>query len=272
MKQLITTLSILLSFASAGQQVLPRTNTATTTNKSWQVFRQNSPTNVYGSSYVLLEVNYDSIYMHSQYVKVDMLDDREGFDPTKKFVTADSNGILFQWSMDSLVFPIDQIEYLDSMLAERITVDDGYTLFKPVDYVPTYEDIVMGIGFIPIAAEVDGSTTNEIELPSQIGNAGKFAQTNGTSVSWTAIKRQETYSGITNASGTYTVTFATAFSVVPNIQANIVGGTDSQIIRITSVSTTGFTVLVRNRVDVIGLLPSWNNVSGATVDILITEK
>lgn len=85
-------------------------------------------------------------------------------------------------------------------------------------------------------------------------------------------KRQETYSGTTNASGVYTVTFATAYPIAPNIQANIIGATDSQNIRITAISTTGFTVTVRNRVDVIGLLPTWVNVTGASVDVLITEK
>lgn len=85
-------------------------------------------------------------------------------------------------------------------------------------------------------------------------------------------KKQETYSGTTIAAGTYTVTFPVAYSVAPNIQANITNGTDTQNIRTTAISTTGFTVLVRNRVDVVGLLPSWANVSGATVDVLITEK
>lgn len=80
------------------------------------------------------------------------------------------------------------------------------------------------------------------------------------------------YSGTTNASGQYTVTFPVAYSVAPNIQANIVGGSDSQIIRLMSVSTTGFTVTVRNRTDIVGLLPTWANVNGATVDVLITKK
>jgi hypothetical protein len=34
------------------------------------------------------------------------------------------------------------------------------------------------------ATEVDGSTTNEIELPSQTGNAGKYLKTDGSTVSW----------------------------------------------------------------------------------------
>lgn len=87
-----------------------------------------------------------------------------------------------------------------------------------------------------------------------------------------AAKKQETSSGTTNASGTYTFTFANTYSVAPNVQANIINGTDTQIIRIGTPSTTSVTVTVRNRTDVVGLLPSWSNVNGATVDIIITEK
>lgn len=85
-------------------------------------------------------------------------------------------------------------------------------------------------------------------------------------------KRVETYSGTSNGSGNYTVTFATAFAVAPNIQANIVNGSNTQIMKITSVSTTGFTVNVTNRTDVLGLLPSYSNVSAASVDVVVTEK
>lgn len=35
-----------------------------------------------------------------------------------------------------------------------------------------------------LTSEVDGSTTNEIELPSQTGNSGKVLSTNGSSPSW----------------------------------------------------------------------------------------
>lgn len=35
-----------------------------------------------------------------------------------------------------------------------------------------------------LTAEVDGSTTNEIELPAQAGNSGKFLTTDGNSPSW----------------------------------------------------------------------------------------
>lgn len=122
-----------------------------------------------------------------------------------------------------------------------------------------------------LTSEVDGSTTNEIELPSQTSNAGRTLITNGSSVSWG--KRQETYSGTTNASGNYTVTFGTAYSSAPNIQASITSGSVNQFLQITNISTTGFTVNVYSFNVVLGVVQSSSsNVSGATIDVLITEK
>jgi hypothetical protein len=87
-----------------------------------------------------------------------------------------------------------------------------------------------------------------------------------------ALKKQETFSGTTNGSGTYTVTFTNSYSVAPNIQANIINGTNTNLIKIGTPTTTGVTVTVVNRTDVVGLLPSYAAVSGAAVDVLITEK
>lgn len=123
-----------------------------------------------------------------------------------------------------------------------------------------------------LSVEVDGSTTNEIQTLSKIGDNLTISNGNTIALGIPVIKKQETFSGSTNASGQYVVTFSTPYTVAPNIQANIINATDTQNIRITSISTTGFTVVVRNRVDVIGLLPTWNNVTGANVDVLVTQK
>lgn len=127
---------------------------------------------------------------------------------------------------------------------------------------------------ITLSGDVTGSGATSITTTlANAGTAGTYGivttDSKGRVISG---KKTEAYSGTTIAAGTYTVTFGTAYSVAPNIQANIINGTDTQNIRTTSITTTGFTVLVRNRVDVVGLLPSWNNVSGASVDVLITEK
>lgn len=129
------------------------------------------------------------------------------------------------------------------------------------------------------AATYNGATgvlnvpTPSLSLPNT-GTAGTYGQvTTDAQGRVTAGKRTEAYSGVTAATtGLYTVTFSTPFSVAPNIQANIINAADNQNLRITSITATGFTVLTRNRVDVIGLLPTWNNASGLAVDVLITEK
>lgn len=94
----------------------------------------------------------------------------------------------------------------------------------------------------------------------------------------TAGKRLELYSGTTNSSGNYTVTFSSAYSVAPNIQASITNqSVTNQFLKITSVSTTGFTINVfqRNSVNLLStdlLLSTTVNVNGATIDVLINEK
>jgi len=51
-----------------------------------------------------------------------------------------------------------------------------------------------------LTAEVDGSVTNEIELPSQTGNSGKVLSTNGSAPSWVTLPS----SGIYQNTGTTT--------------------------------------------------------------------
>ena len=43
-----------------------------------------------------------------------------------------------------------------------------------------------GSAWVP-GSEVDGSVTNEIELPSQTGNSGKYLTTNGSAASWATV-------------------------------------------------------------------------------------
>lgn len=145
---------------------------------------------------------------------------------------------------------------------------DGTLATFPGINAGTVTSIVAGTG-------LSGGTitaTGTISLPNT-GTAGTYGRvTTDAQGRVTAGKRMETYSGTTDGSGSYTVTFGTSYSAAPNIQANIIGATDTQTSRITNISTTGFTVLVRNRTDTLGLLPSYSNVSGASVDVLITEK
>lgn len=91
-------------------------------------------------------------------------------------------------------------------------------------------------------------------------------------VSAPAIKRQETYSGNTNSSGVYTITYTTAYSATPNVQFQVNGGTNKTTILLTSSTATGCSFLVQARADILGLLPTYSNVNNAQVDVLVTEK
>ena len=114
------------------------------------------------------------------------------------------------------------------------------------------------------------------DLVTSSSSQADWTQSSSTAISFIknkpTFKRQEVSSGTTSGSGTYTFTFSSPFSVAPNVQAGIINGSDTQTSRITSVSSSSVTVLVRNRTDVLGLLPSYSNVSGASVDVIATEK
>lgn len=187
----------------------------------------------------------------------------------------------FTWGNHALV------GYLTGITGPMIASALGYTPVpnsRTINSYPLTSNITLVKGDIGL-----GNVDNTSDLNKPISTATQTAldTKQATLVSGTNIKTVNgnsllgsgnlnlkpsiPYSGTTNASGLFTVTFGTAYASTPNIQANIINGSDTQNIRTTSVSTTGFTVLVRNRVDVVGLLPSWQNVNGASVHILITE-
>lgn len=116
-------------------------------------------------------------------------------------------------------------------------------------------------------AMVTDDGENSIQ-PDGVSGAGRYIKMINV---YPPKKRQETYSGTTNSSGIYAVTFAQEYSVAPNIQVNIIGGTNKYSKTVT-VTTTGFSIHIESRTDTLGLLPSYSNVNGASVDILITEK
>lgn len=88
----------------------------------------------------------------------------------------------------------------------------------------------------------------------------------------TAGKRQETYSGVTSGSGTYTVTYSSAYSATPNVHCELIGGSTTNFSRVTASSTTGFTVTTNNTVNVLGLLPTYPTINGLTVNVTVFER
>lgn len=91
------------------------------------------------------------------------------------------------------------------------------------------------------------------------------------------VRRSETYRGLTNASGNYSVTYSTPFPSVPDVQPQLQAGTPTQVVRVVSNTTTGFTVQVTNRTsaNLLGLellLAATTVVSGSDVSVLVTAR
>lgn len=114
-----------------------------------------------------------------------------------------------------------------------------------------------------------GAVTDSIEVHNDATNYTRRVAFNQF---LSSIAVPTPYSGTTNASGVATFTYPSAYAVVPNVQFVIVGGDVRDTARITASTTGGCSITVQRRVDVIGLLPTYNNVNGASVDIIVTKK
>lgn len=140
----------------------------------------------------------------------------------------------------------------------------------------TSGDTRPGYGLIVTAGNIAKIDSNIIMTITRA--ADSIAALRTAMVLKSSIKRMVTYSGTTDGSGNYTVVFSTAFSIAPNVQASIVNGTDLQRLKVTALSSTGFTVNVIQQntttVALVGLVivPGTTTVSGASVDVVVTEK
>lgn len=124
------------------------------------------------------------------------------------------------------------------------------------------------------SADIGAATSSHIHAISNITGlqAALDSKTNSAS-----LKRQETYSGLTDSSGNYTVVFTTPYTVTPNIQVQTINTSHNASVRVTSVTATGFTVNAGIRA---GLVVLNLNVLGVEVtptanmslDVLITSK
>lgn len=136
-----------------------------------------------------------------------------------------------------------------------------------------------GITYNATTGVITNSAPDQTVAITGVGSSTVTGTYPNFTISSPVAKRQLTFTGTTDVSGNYNITFSPAFSVAPNIQASITnqGSNTNQFIKVVSSSTTGATVNVfqRNAVTLLGievLLAATTNVSGATVDILITEK
>ncbi len=115
--------------------------------------------------------------------------------------------------------------------------------------------------------------TAKYNIPA--GTTSQYVRGDGSLAAFPSIPSAPVkYSGATNGSGVYAVTYPSAYGSVPNVVITVVGGTNKDSAVLTS-TTTGFSVLVERRSDVLGLLPSYAPVTPsstptATVNVIVT--
>jgi hypothetical protein len=116
---------------------------------------------------------------------------------------------------------------------------------------------------------VENGTTVIKPTDIPVSNPGRF-------ILFEKMKRIETYQGTTIATagstqGTFSVVYPKPFLQIPNVQPSFVSTDPKESFTLTSSTTTGFTVKIQLRSDVIGLLPTYSNVVNRAVNVLVTE-
>lgn len=103
------------------------------------------------------------------------------------------------------------------------------------------------------------------------GTTAQYLRGDGTTATFPTIPAAVVkYTGTTNGSGIYSITYGSAYSSKPALVFSVEGGTNKDTSVLTSTTTTGFSILVERRSDVLGLLPSYAAVSGITVNVIVT--
>ena len=125
----------------------------------------------------------------------------------------------------------------------------------------------------------DGTLATFPTIPTVPANVSAFTNDSGylTSAVLAGYRKVETFLGTSDASGNVTITFANTYSIPPDVQPQIIGGTFNQSVRVVSVSTTGCVVQAaqRNVVTLLNievLLGATVNLVGASVTIQVTSR
>lgn len=113
------------------------------------------------------------------------------------------------------------------------------------------------------------ATANDSSVVAPVDNIGRWILSPSAVIP--TITRQERLAGTTNGSGVLTFNFSPAFATVPNVQVNSLNANVRDVI-VTNVTTSSVTFTLSRRSDVIGLLPTYAAVSGATLQALITAQ
>lgn len=128
-----------------------------------------------------------------------------------------------------------------------------------------------------VGAAATNHTHSIAEVPGLQTALDAKASTSALTSATTGLKRVETFSRTSDASGNISITFANTYTSPPDVQPQIIGGTFNQMVRVVSVSNTGCVLQCaqRNLVTLLAievLLGATVPLSGANVSVLVTPR
>lgn len=189
-------------------------------SKSQNIYTTDSPTGVEEQKNVLFPPNYN--FYHRIYELHDTM-------KYKLFV-------------DTMDLSLVQTIMLSGNTNQYVRGNGSLATFPTL--VTSTSQLVNNSGFI--TSEVDGSVTNEIELPSQTGNNGKFLSTTGTVTTWSTPTVTVSAPSFNNSitSGTAfqpNANSASAIIVSSSLTGSLVGVYGTSIISISSTQSGTYT-------------------------------
>jgi len=158
------------------------------------------------------------------------------------------------------------------MIQTYLCVESKAALKAEVDRINDGQPITLldtpGLVYVWNASSTAADDNNLVLRPDNIpsGDPGRYL----FAYKWN-LNATVKLTGTTDSSGNFTFAYPAAYPTLPNVQPVIMGGTNTQTFKLTASTVNGFTVNVVNRNEgVLGVLPSYSNVVGATVTVLVT--
>lgn len=202
------------------------TTMAVNVDSSWVVYETNTPGSTFGNRINWIHINRHRISFRNKRFFFDTLVTRDYNGAISRFLVLDAAGELKPMSSSNFTLAYSNVPGLSTALSSipnSTSITNWNTAYSWGNHTGLYYPLasnpagyltsvpaqsfasltgkpttLSGYGITDayplsgnpsgfLTSEVDGSNTNEIELPSQTGNAGKVLTTNGSTPSWTTI-------------------------------------------------------------------------------------
>lgn len=148
---------------------------------------------------------------------------------------------------------------------------------KPTTFTPSaHTHVISDTTGLQAALDAKASTASLANYATTASLSG-YATTATLTNALVGMRKVETFLGISDASGNYTITFANTYTTPPDVQPQLIGATFNQMVRVVSVSNTGCVINAaqRNLVTLLSievLLGATVVLAGASISVQVTPR